>query len=222
MGGFPLIHNSLNFMLTMAMQRGDEKGRKLDNWIFAAIFILGIIISPWHQLGLGDNAACNCLCLLNAKDKNESEICNTLHWILRTFIISFISYWAIISPHSPVPSQRTHPHKQVCIAAENICSLYLRRSISRLWDQSSWLIKCSSCVNIHECLKHVLREANNVFRLSMNRWGFVWSMLQIQSARKWFPSNNLGILLVLVICDQKMLSAFYLQNYSVASQEKSE
>ena len=58
------------------MQRGDEKGRKLDNWIFAAIFILGIIISPWHQLGLGDNAACNCLCLLNAKDKNESEICN--------------------------------------------------------------------------------------------------------------------------------------------------
>ena len=42
----------------------------------AAIFIVRIIISPWHQLGLGDNAACNCLCLLNVKDKNESEICN--------------------------------------------------------------------------------------------------------------------------------------------------
>ena len=98
-----------------------------------------------------------CACWM-LKIRMSQRFATTLHWILHTFIISFISYWAIISPHSPVPSQRTHPHKQVCIAAENICSLYLRRSISRLWDQSSWLIKCSSWVNIHECPKHVLKE----------------------------------------------------------------
>ena len=139
------------------MQRGDEKGRKLDNWVCAAIFILGIIISPWHQLGLGImQLVIVCACWM-LKIRMSQRFAATLHWILRTFIIIFISYWAIISRHSSVPSQRRHPHKQVCIAAENICSLYLRRSISRLWDQSSWLIKCSSCVNIHECPKHVLK-----------------------------------------------------------------
>lgn len=47
-------------------------------------------------------------------------------------------------------------------------------------------------------------------------------MLQIQDTRKWFPPNEPGILLALVITDQEMLGAFYLQDYSVASQEKSE
>ena len=134
------MHNSLNFMLTMAMQRGDEKGRKLDNWVCAAIFILGIIISPWHQLGLGImQLVIVCACWM-LKIRMSQRFAATLHWILRTFITIFISYWAIISQHSSVPSKRRHPHKQVCIAAEHICSLYLRRSISRLWDQSSWLI----------------------------------------------------------------------------------
>ena len=47
-------------------------------------------------------------------------------------------------------------------------------------------------------------------------------MPQIQDTRKWFPSNEPGILLALVISDQEMLKTFYLQHYSVASQEKSE
>ena len=63
-------------------------------------------------------------------------------------------FYLVLSQYQPaqLSAQPAHAptHKQVCIAAENICSLYLRRSISRLWDQSSWLIKCSSCVNIHD------------------------------------------------------------------------
>ena len=114
-------------MLTMVMQRGDEKGRKLDNWVCAAIFILGIIISPWHQLGLGImQLVIVCACWM-LKIRMSQRFAATLHWILCTFITIFISYWAIISPHSSAPSQRRHPHKQVCIAIRLsilLCNFY--------------------------------------------------------------------------------------------------
>ena len=132
------------------MQRGDEKGRKLDNWIFAAIFILGIIISPWHHswdLGIMQLVIVCACWMLKIRMSQRFAITLDTPRIYHYFYLVLSQY----QPAQP-SAQPTHAptHKQVCIAAENICSLYLRRSISRLWDQSSWLIKCFSCVNIHD------------------------------------------------------------------------
>ena len=176
------------------MQRGDEKGRKLDNWICAAIFIMRIIISPRHQLGLGDNAACNCLCLLNAKDKNESEICS--YTALDTPHI-YHQFYLVLSHYQPaqLSAQPTHAPTQTSLHCSWKYLLIISEKIDQQIMRSEFMVDKMLQLCQHSWMSQTRskRETNNVFRLSMNRWGFVWSMLQIQGARKWFPSNNPGI-----------------------------
>ena len=79
-------------------------------------------------VSLEDNAACNCLCLLNAKDKNESEICNYSGYSTDlSLLLSCIE--PVSARTAQCPATQAPTHKQVCIAAENICSLYQGRSI---------------------------------------------------------------------------------------------